>query len=225
MPAEVIRYFVFRAPASKLLHFDPVNGVVQLMDEFAALMAKPDKTEAEEQLIYICTHGNASRTVSRVPFSHLVASYQASLRDADRTLEVIGRTEYAQTAKEDADIIRDELQFIDAWLEKRAPEDVKFGLLDTVSPSDFTEQEREFLKALGEKVAAAPADADGAWFHQAIYEFKESSGLQPKELFTTLYRVIIGKTSGPRAGWFLSILPREWLVRRLELKGKRVNGE
>jgi lysyl-tRNA synthetase class I len=29
--------------------------------------------------------------------------------------------------------------------------------------------------------------------------------------------VLIDKTSGPRAGWFLSILPRDWLVARLQL--------
>jgi lysyl-tRNA synthetase class 1 len=218
MPAEVMRYFVLRAPASKLLHFDPVNGLIQLMDEFAALAAKTDRSESEEQLLYVCTLGIERKTVSRVPFSHLVASYQSSLKDADKTLEVIKRTEHGKTAEEDAEIIRSELKFIDAWLEKRAPEDVKFALTDTVNSADFTEQEQAFLKALGDKAAEAPADADGAWFHSAIYEFKESMGLAPKEMFTTLYRALIGKTSGPRAGWFLSILPRDWLVSRLRLE-------
>ena len=215
MPAEVMRYFVLRSPASKLLHFDPVNGLIQLMDEFAALAAKTDRTESEEQLLYVCTLGIERKTVSRVPFSHLVASYQASLKDADTTLEVIKRTEHRENAEADADIIRNELKFIDAWLEKRAPEDVKFALAEQVDLNQFSEQEQAFLKALAEKVAAAPADADGAWFHNAIYEFKESMGLQPKEMFTTLYKVLIGKTSGPRAGWFLSTLPRDWLVARL----------
>ena len=168
--------------------------------------------------MYICTQGQERKTVSRVPFSHLVASYQASLRDAERTLEVIKRTEYHDVAVEDADIIRNELRFIDAWLDKRAPEDVKFALRQTLDAAEFTEQEQAFLKALGEKVAQAPAGADGAWFHNAVYEFKESMDFAPKELFTTLYRALIGKTSGPRAGWFLSILPREWLVARLKLE-------
>jgi lysyl-tRNA synthetase class 1 len=219
MPPEVVRYFILRAAPSKRLYFDPVNGVVQLMDEFAALAAKPDRTEAEEQLLYICTHGQERKTVSRVPFSHLVASYQASLRDAEKTLDVIKRTEHRQTAEEDAEIIRNELKFIDAWLDKRAPEEVKFSLLESLDQVEFTDQEKAFLQGLGAKVAEAPADADGAWFHNAIYEFKESLGVPPKELFTTLYRALIGKTSGPRAGWFLSILPRDWLITRLELKG------
>jgi lysyl-tRNA synthetase class 1 len=219
MPPEVVRFFILRVTPSKRLYFDPINGVVQLMDEFAAFAARSDRTEAEEQLLYICTHGQDRKTVSRVPFSHLVASYQASLKDADKTLEVIKRTEHRETAEADADIIRNELKFIDAWLQKRAPEDVKFELVEQINAVDFSEQEIAFLKALGDKVAQAPANVDGAWFHNAIYEFKESLGLQPKEMFTTLYRALIGKTSGPRAGWFLSILPRDWLVARLKLQG------
>jgi lysyl-tRNA synthetase class 1 len=218
MPSEIVRYFVFRSPADKQLSFDPISSIIQLTDEFAALYAKADKTEAEEQLLYLCTQGQAQQTVSRVPFSHLVASYQASLKDADKTLEVIRRTEYARVAEEDADIIRNELKFIDNWLEKRAPEDVKFALTDGVDRAQFTEAEQAFLQKLGDKVASAPVDADGAWFHNAAYELKDELNLQPKEMFTTLYCAIIGKTSGPRAGWFLSILPREWLVARLRFE-------
>ncbi len=217
MPPEVMRFFILRAAPSKRLYFDPVDGVTQLMDEYAALCAKTDKTESEEQLIYVCTHGQKQQTVSRVPFSHLVASYQASLRDVDKTLDVIKRTEHSKTAEQDAGVIRNELKFIDVWLEKRAPENMKFSLLDKIDSSAFTDNEKSFLKLLGEKIAQAPADADGEWFHQAIYELKNDSNLDPKVMFGTLYRVLIGKTSGPRAGWFLSILPRDWLVKRLKL--------
>ncbi len=216
MPAEVVRYFILRATLNKLLFFDPIDGVVKLMDEFAALSAKTDRTPAEDMLLYVCTRGNNDhRSVSRVPFSHLVASYQASLKDAGKTLEVIKRTEYAQVAEEDADIIREELKFIDEWLRLRAPEDVKFSLAEQINATDFTQSEQDFLKALAEKVAAAPQDADGSYFHERMYELKAERDLAPQEMFSTLYRALIGKTSGPRAGWFLSMLPRDWLVKRL----------
>jgi|GEM_PF-242478 len=219
MPPEVVRYFILRAAPLKRLYFDPVNGVVQLIDEFAAFAAKPDKTEAEKQLWYICTRGSDERrSVSRVPFSHLVASYQASLKDADKTLDVIKRTEYAAVAEEEADIIREELRFIDEWLRLRAPEDVKFALVEQVQAADFSDLEKTMLATLAQKVADAPADADGTYFHERIYELKDQLNLQPKDMFTTLYRAIIGKPSGPRAGWFLSILPRDWLVKRLRLE-------
>lgn len=218
MPAEVMRYLILRSPPLKRLYFDPVDGVVQLMDEYAAFIAKNDKSEGEEQLLHISTRGNPEKLVARVPFSLLVASYQAALKDPAKTLEIMARTEHAQNVKEDAEIIKNELKFIDAWLTKRAPDDVKFELQDKVAEDDFTDTQKQFMTGLADKIADAPEDADGAWFHQAIYEFKDSSGLEPKQLFTTLYQAIIGKESGPRAGWFLSILPRDWLISRLRLE-------
>jgi lysyl-tRNA synthetase class 1 len=214
MPAEAVRYFILRSPLNKLLFFDPAEGVVKLVDEFAALAAKADPTESEKALLHATTRGNAS-VISRVPFSHLVASYQASLKDTAKTIAVIKRTEHAKTAEEDAEVIAAELRFIDGWLQKRAPEEVKFSLLEQVDKSQFTDHEQTFLTGLGNAIAKAPENADGAWFHEAIYAFKEPTGMAPKEMFSTLYRAIIGKTYGPRAGWFLSILPRQWLVQRL----------
>lgn len=217
MPPEVIRYFILRASFNKLLFFDPVDGVVKLMDEFAALTAKANRSESEEELIYISTRGQEP-TVSRIPFSHLVASYQASLKDTKRTLEVIKRTEYAGLADQEAETIRGELKFIDGWLNFRAPEDVQFELQKTVNKADFSSEEIVYFGKLADKIAQAPDSTDGAWFHQAIYDFKDEIDLPVQELFSSLYRLLINKNFGPRAGWFLSILPRAWLVERLRFE-------
>ena len=217
LPAEVIWYFLLRYSPEKQLFFDEGTTLIKLVDDFGELLAKPDKTATEKQLVDIALHGLKQPTISRVPFSHLVASYQAALKDPAKTLEIIGRTEYTKVVDEDADIIKAELKFIDAWLEKRAPEDVKFALAEKVDSGQFSDKEKQFLISLAAKIEAAPADADGDWFHKTIYDLKDSSGLEPKEMFTTLYRALIGKDSGPRAGWFLSILPRDWLLKRLRL--------
>lgn len=218
LPAEVVWYFILRFAPEKQLFFDQGETLIRLVDEFGELLAKADKTPEEKQLVETCLHGVEHPTISRVPFSHLVASYQAALKDPAKTLEIIRRTEYAPIVEADSEIIKNELLFIDAWLERHAPEEVKFALLEKLSTDGISENEQNFLRALAEKVAAAPQDADGEWFHKAIYEFKDSSGLAPKELFQAIYKVTIGKTSGPRAGWFLSILPRDWLIKRLRLE-------
>jgi lysyl-tRNA synthetase class 1 len=219
LPPEAVWFFVLRYAPDKQLFFDEGPTLARLVDEFSELLNKTDKTESETQLVELCLHGIERPTISRVPFSMLVASYQAALKDVPRTLEIIGRSEYAEVAKADAAVITEELKFIDAWLTKKAPDDLKFALAETVDAEQFTDIQKKFMTDLGDTIERAPADADGAWFHSAIYELKDSSGLQPKELFTTLYRAIIGKDSGPRAGWFLSILPRDWLLRRLRLQG------
>lgn len=215
LPAEVMRYFMLRSGPSKRLYFDPVHGVVQLMDEFAELSAKTNRNPNEQQLYEISMRGQSEPTTSKVPFSHLVANYQAALHDSDKTIEMIKRTEYKNLAEGQSEIIKRELKFIDAWLDKRAPEDVKFELVEKVT-LDFNDSEKAFLQSLAASIEQAPANADGDWFHKAIYDTKGE--LEPKDAFKTLYKLLINKESGPRAGWFLSILPRDWLIKRLKLE-------
>jgi lysyl-tRNA synthetase class 1 len=216
LPPEIIRFFMLRFPPSKRLYFDPEKGVAQLLDEFAELLAKTDKTDDDKQLLELSTNG-IQPTISSIPFTHLVASYQAALKDADKTLEVIRRTEHKTTVDKQEETIRNELKYIARWLKDWAPDDVKFELLDK-PPKLTNDKEINYLSVLAKKITAAPADADGEWFHKTIYELKDTSGLPPKQLFGVLYKVLIGQEHGPRAGWFLSILPREWLIKRLKLE-------
>jgi len=218
LPPEIIRYFILRSSPEKQLFFSQTDGLIRLIDEYAELLAKVDKTDDDELLLYICTNTLKENTISNVPFSHLVASYQAGLRNDDSTLEIIKRTEHAKVATDQQAVIKKELRYIDKWLDTWADDDVKFELLKDVGSVNLNDDQLSFLSDLSVKISKAPEDADGAWFHQAIYELKDSSSLAPKELFSTLYQILIGKDSGPRAGWFLSILPREWLVSRLKLQ-------
>lgn len=213
LPPEIVRFFMLRFPPEKRLYFDPVSGVSQLIDEFAELMLQ----EPDSKLILL-SRADTDPVISPVPFSHLVGSYQASLRDATKTLEVIKRTEHAEVAHGQAEVIKSELNYIGKWLDKWAPDDVKFELAEDVKASDFSDTEKEFLRTLARKITSASAGADGDWFHKAIYDLSQQMKMEPKQAFETIYKATIGQTSGPRAGWFLSILPREWLIKRLNLE-------
>ncbi len=217
LPPEIVKFFLFKSSPDKQLFFGEGETLLRLFDEFALLLETPDKEPWERQLVELCLDRVNERTVSNVPFSHLVASYQAALRNVDDTLAIIKRTEYADVAEAQADIIRRELALIDTWLDTWAPDELKFSLIERVEAKQFSDEEKRYFAQLADKIRAAPADADGAWFHNAIYDFKDTAGLAPKDLFTSLYRLIIGQQSGPRAGWFLSILPRDWLINRLML--------
>ena len=218
LPVEIVWYFLLRSAPDKQLFFGEGETLLRLFDELAELQAKPDKTPAEQQLLDLCLHGVSQPTVSNVPFSHLLSSHQAALRNADATLAIIARTEHSAAVTQQADIIRRELKFIETWLDTWAPDDLKFSLRQDVNPTEFTDTQKQLFAALAHSVADAPEDADGAYFHGAIYDQKNPLGLQPKEMFTALYKLLIGQASGPRAGWFLSILPRDWLAKRLKLE-------
>ncbi len=215
LPPEVVRFFMLRYPPSKRLYLDTQN-IHRLIDEYEEFVAKSGKSEEEHSLLQIC-QTNLGPTVSSVPFSHLVASYQASLKNPDTTIELLKRNTQ-QPVDEQAEVIKQQLKFVDKWLQKWAPEEVKFEIKNELNPNDFRAPEKEYFAELAEKTSKAPPKADGEWFHKAIYDIKEAKNLSSEEVFKPLYRLLIGKDSGPRAGWFLSILPRDWLIKRLKME-------
>lgn len=223
LPPEIVWFFVVRYAPDKTLFFDTGETLMRLFDEFAELQAKPDRTVDEQFLLEFCLHGVEQPTVSNIPFTHLVASYQAARRNADKTLEIISRTEHKETVAQQRETIKRELAYIDNWLDHYAPQDVTFSIEEHPDYfSEFSEKQKEFLSNFAQKVANAPSDVDGEWFHQAIYEQKDVVGMEPKEMFSTLYKLLINKSAGPRAGHFLEQLysdDKDWLIKRLELEG------
>lgn len=215
MPPEVLWYFMLRYAPNKQLFFDEGNSLVKLFDDLAGLLDKPDKADDEQHLLDICLWGIEEQTISSVPFSHLVASYQAGLKDADRALEIIKRTEYKQQAETQADVIRREFHFIDKWLEEHAPDEVKFTVEKDLPKVELTEQQARLLDGLAEAIEKMEPGQDGQWFHERIYEQKDSHDLSPAESFQAVYRVILNQDRGPQAGWFLAALDRDWLIMRL----------
>src|SRR4029079_12184446 len=133
LPPEIVRYFMLRYSPQKRLFFDPMH-VAQLIDEYAAHASK----EPDSSLIELSRVGE-DNTISSVPFSHLVESYQAASKDIHETMKIISRT-HSGEAKDQTEIIKSELNFIDQWLEKWAPEDVKFELQDSVDAAAFAKK-------------------------------------------------------------------------------------
>ncbi len=105
-----------------------------------------------------------------------------------------------------------------AWLREHAPEKYRYTLmLDSVP---------ETAKTLSADQKAALANLlsfiekterlDGQVLHERLHAMKAELSIEPKDLFGAIYRSFLGKESGPKAGWFLSVLPREFLLRRLK---------
>ncbi|HEX9595220.1 MAG TPA: lysine--tRNA ligase [Candidatus Saccharimonadales bacterium] len=215
MPIEVVWYFMLRYAPSKQLFFDEGASLARLFDDFAALIHKADKTESESHLLELCLMGVEEQTISSVPFSHLVASYQAAFKDTAKTLEIIGRTEYQTEATQQADIIRRELKFIDKWLEQYAPKEVRFSVQEVLPEAELSPAQASLLDGLSEAIEKMESNQDGQWFHERIYEQKDALNLSSSEAFQAVYRVILNQDKGPQAGWFLAALDKDWLVKRL----------
>lgn len=218
MPPEVLRYFVVRSRPERTLYWDSGQGLFNLIREFATTKEIVDDGGAAEYADayrYAVAPGQ-TKTISSVPFDHLVQVYQAARGDDQRALEMIARTGFEDYAKTQADEIRAEFKFVGSWLNAYAPESIKFELQDKLPKVDLSVPQRAFLAKLAASVDEH--ELDGQTMHEAIYAAKDATDLAPAEAFRALYRVLLNKDHGPKAGWFLASLERDWLAARLRLE-------
>jgi lysyl-tRNA synthetase class 1 len=214
MPAEILRYFIVRSRPEKKIFFDPGIGLYNLIDEFAAAQADPNHEFRDAYNFAVA--GGTKQVISSISFKHLVSVYQAAQGDVSEALQILRRTGYDAEVDAQKDIITAEFTFVKNWLGSYAPDEVKFTVLQQPPKVELSPKQQAFLSDLALRVERQAGDIDGQAMHLLIYAAKDAAELAPKEAFQALYRTILGKDYGPKAGWFLSSLDRDWLTRRLK---------
>jgi len=91
------------------------------------------------------------------------------------------------------------------WIENYAPEEVKIKL--SSEKIDLTEEQRELLKKFI-KIIKKPISTEE--LQKQIFELSKG-----KEIFELCYRVLIGKTHGPKLAMLIDAIGREKVIERL----------
>ncbi len=186
MPPEVLTHFYKRSKPNKHSHFDIGEGLVSLWNE--------------------------SNGLSGIPFEHLVMTVQASA-DIEDIMASLKRTGYDDKIKNKKEKIKEEIGYIKNWLEKFAPERYKFAVQKKMPKVDLNDRQKRFLGKILSVIKNKKLD--GAGLHQQIHDIKQNFNLHPREAFSAIYLVFLGKDSGPQAGWFLSSLDQKLVINRL----------
>lgn len=99
------------------------------------------------------------------------------------------------------------------WLTTYAPESYKYALQETLPGVPLSEAQKEAMRAL--HTFFAEGSKTGEQVHERLHALKTEIPIAPKELFVALYQLFLHRDSGPKAGWFLSVLPHEFVLARL----------
>lgn len=218
MPAEVLRYFVIKSRPEKQLDFDLQAGLYNLLEEFSRVEAAVKKGEDHEfseayDFAIALDETRNQRTISSVPFNHLVFAYQAAQADTAKVLEILARTGFEEQVKNEKDIIVDELERVGRWLRNYAPDKIKFQLQAKLPKLDLTKGQTEFLDDLAAKLKLG--DKSPSTIHESVYETALKADLKPAEAFKLLYKLFLNQSSGPKIGYFLSSLESDFVIARI----------
>jgi lysyl-tRNA synthetase, class I len=216
MPAEILRFYAVRSRPEKEIVFDPGMALANLIDEFAAAQANPEHEFSDAYKFAVA--GSSEKVIASVPFKHLVQVYQAGQGDYKRILELLDRTGWKPADSAEEAVLKKELGFVKNWLDKYAPNEVKFEVQEQLPRVELTDNQKTFLGTLASCIDLEKPGGDGQKMHELIYASVQESGIAPAEAFRAIYRVVLGQDSGPKAGWFLASLDPSWLAKRLCLE-------
>ena len=148
-----------------------------------------------------------------VPYRHLVHVVQTA-ENFDGIMKIINRTEgLMPPAPEDLEVLRERCDCVRYWLEMFAPDEIKFAIAKQMPQVELTAQEKNYFSIL--KAALAEASWDPDTIHNAVYDNTKGAEIPPKMAFQALYKIFVSRTSGPRLGYFLSTLDRDFVITRL----------
>ncbi len=194
MPPGAVRRIILGRDPSRRFDIDLEGGFPRFMDEYRAEAGEPF-----------------------VPFNHLVVVAQTVGGDADAAAEMLRRGGYAEAAEDHEKLARD-LSYARNWAERWAPDSMRLGLLDPgesrEAAAGLDDEQRAYLREVSEKLASG---MDGEAVQDLLYSTAIERGLKPKRAFAAVYRVLLGKTSGPKAGPFIAGLPPEQVRERLSV--------
>ena len=236
IPPEQLRLLFLRPKPNTAIEFDPdgTDAIPRLFDEsdrlatatagrevrgelppdhervFAMSLVDPDADLAAEAAAY------------RPAFSHLALLEQ--IPGIDVLERVTAETGEPLTPRE-LEILDERRAAARAWLDTYAPERARLTVQrDALPPAAavLDEAQRAFLEALATGVEAG--DWDGETVQTAIFGTASALDLPAGRAFIAIYVAFLGRPSGPRAGWLLAALDRDFVIRRLrEAAGVEVN--
>ena len=191
MPPDAIRRMMLGRDPGRAIELDLWEGFPRFMDEF-----------------------NAETGRSAVPFNHLALVAQTTGGDVEAASTMLRRGGYEDAARDPEKLAR-ELSYARNWARDWAPESMRIGLLEPGESrevaADLDEEQRGYLAALAEGLGA---QMGGDEVQDLLYSTAVGRGIKPKRAFAAVYKTLLGKTSGPKAGPFIAGLPPEEVIKR-----------
>jgi lysyl-tRNA synthetase class 1 len=204
VPPDVLRYLIVRTRPERTIDFDPGMGLISLIDEYDRVSRGATGREYELSRI--------ASIPTRIPFRHMVTVVQIA-HDERRLFQCLARTSYDVTNT--ANILR-QAERVRVWLRKYAPDSVKFSVKEQLplQVGELGEADSGALSAYLEFLKALPGWS-AEEIHNGVYEVAPRCGTDAKRLFELIYLAFLGQARGPRLGWFLEALGREFVLGRL----------
>jgi lysyl-tRNA synthetase class 1 len=216
-PAELLKFF-YNKRLMKTRSFSWKN-LSKLYDDYDTHMnvylgkIKLDNKKEEQHMkrLFDISHGKGIQPVN-ISFSHatMIAQIGPTEEDMIRSMEKTGHYD-----KKTHDIIFERINKAKAWLDKYAPDDVKFTVQEDVPKGlELSNKEKKALHLVVE--ALKKKKWNEKTLFEEFYNICKKINIKNIEFFRAAYNVLLNKDRGPKLAPFILALGKERVVELFE---------
>jgi lysyl-tRNA synthetase class 1 len=222
LPPHLLRLLLLQKNPQRTIDFVPDGDTVPLLydtyDKLAQSYFAKDKEEnADEARTFSVMHFPEVKQFLNARFlprfSQIAYLVQMPHIDIPKEVEKEKGTGLTPLDQEEIDL---RIDYAERWLETYAPEDYKFDLKETLpEKAQQLSQEQKIALAKILEYVKSQRELNGQELHTALHNIRKEMNIEPKQYFEALYLSFLGKESGPKAGWFFSVLDKNFVEKRL----------
>jgi lysyl-tRNA synthetase, class I len=223
LPPHMLRLLLLKTPINRQLDFDPEGDAIPvLFDTYDRLAEKYwSGVRDDDSQVFVFSHLQDER--ADLPERYLPRFSQVAFLVQMPHMDIYDEvTKMKGSELTDIDVaeLDERAHYAKHWLKEYADDKFIFALQESIPElaNTLTEAQQSALKLLSDKIESLET-IDGQVLHELIHEVKTESGLTPQEFFGAIYAVFLGKDSGPKVGWLLSTLQKDFLIKRLRREG------
>jgi len=199
LPPELLRFLMVKTKISQQINFDPAGDTIpMLFDEYQkAADAYFGKKDDDLARIFELSQVDGVKKPPSIRFS--VLSQWVQMPNKEEEIKKEGFDEWASYAK--------------TWVERYAPEAEKFTIQISLPKSvrNLTSNQKKYLHKVSLELNKSWKPED---FQVNLFEWAKELNLQSKEAFSAIYTSLLNKNYGPKAGWIILSLDKEFVKKR-----------
>jgi lysyl-tRNA synthetase class 1 len=190
LPPQLVRFLMIKTPPNQAVEFNPRQTLIipKLYDEY-------QKAQDSSEDYLKRSVDFSGEKIPNVKF--LTLAQWVQMPNMEEKIKEEGLEEMAKYAR--------------VWIEKYAPDDLKFELQERIPKQveGLSENQKKYLGTISHELNN---NWNAEQFQEKMYEWSKEFDLSSKDAFSAIYTAIIGKNSGPKAAWL--ILENKELVKK-----------
>jgi lysyl-tRNA synthetase class 1 len=215
LPPEVLRFLMIRTKPNSPVNFDvKEEGIVKLYNEFDRFQARTvheKNATPDEAFVYRLAELTPEDDYYNANFQVVSALVQMPHLDV---VEQITRRKGAPLTEIERRHLDQRIASAQKWVADYATEEEKTRLQETLPAraSELTAAQRAFLHRLADVLPETPWDDDN--LQAKIFEIARLTPIEQPVAFKAIYRVLLDREQGPKAGNLLAFLEPGFVIPR-----------